>query len=132
LHDVGLRLLDYERLYRRPSLTAEELRGLAEHPVVGAALVEPILGAEVAHAILRHHERVDGKGYPSRMTGHAIPLPSRIIQVCDAWVAMTSPQSYQPVLSRGDAARRIRDAAGSQFDEAIVARFLKSLNEIID
>ncbi len=132
LHDVGLRLLDYERLYRRPNLTAEELRGLAEHPTVGAALVEPLLGAEVAHAILRHHERVDGKGYPSRMSGHAIPLPSRIIQVCDAWVAMTSSQSYQPALSRGDAARRIREAAGSQFDEAIVARFLKSLNEIID
>ena|SRR5438105_1551202 len=132
LHDVGLRLLDYERLYRRPNLTAEELRGLAEHPVVGAAIVEPLLGAEVAHAILRHHERVDGKGYPSRMSGQMIPLPSRIIQVCDAWVAMTSPNSYQTALNRGDAARRIRQAAGSQFDEAVVARFLKSLNEIID
>jgi len=132
LHDVALRLLDYERLYRRPSLTAEELRGLGEHPIVGAALVEPLLGPEVAQAILRHHERVDGKGYPSRMTGHSIPLASRIIQICDAWVAMTSVQSYQPALSPLDAARRIREAAGSQFDEAIVARFLKSLNEIVD
>jgi hypothetical protein len=132
LHDVALRLLDYERLYRRASLTAEELRGLAEHPIVGAALVEPLLGPEVAQAILRHHERIDGKGYPSRMTGQSIPLASRIIQVCDAWVAMTSVQSYQPALSHIDAARRIREAAGSQFDEAIVARFLKSLNEIID
>jgi hypothetical protein len=133
VHDVGLRLLDYERLYRRPSLTAEELRGLAEHPIVGAAIVEPLLGAEVAHAVLRHHERVDGKGYPSHMTGHSIPLSSRIIQVCDAWVAMTSALSYhQNALPRGDAARRIRQAAGTQFDEAVVARFLKSLNEIID
>jgi HD-GYP domain-containing protein (c-di-GMP phosphodiesterase class II) len=132
VHDVGLRLLDYERLYRRPSLTAEELRGLAEHPIVGAAIIEPLLGAEVAHAVLRHHERVDGKGYPSHMTGHAIPLASRIIQVCDAWVAMTSSVSYQQALTRGDAARRIRQAAGTQFDEAVVARFLKSLNEIID
>jgi hypothetical protein len=133
VHDVGLRLLDYERLYRRPSLTAEELRGLAEHPIVGAAIVEPLLGAEVAHAVLRHHERVDGKGYPSHMSGHSIPLASRIIQVCDAWVAMTSSLSYhQKALPRGDAARRIRQAAGTQFDEAVVARFLKSLNEIID
>ncbi len=132
VHDVGLRLLDYERLYRRPNLTAEELRGLAEHPVVGAALVEPLLGHDVAHAVLRHHERVDGKGYPSKMAGQSIPLAARIIQICDAWVAMTSPQSYQATLSRGDAARRILDAAGSQFDEALVARFLKSLNEIID
>ena len=66
------------------------------------------------------------------MTGHSIPLASRIIQICDAWVAMTSVQSYQPALSPLDAARRIREAAGSQFDEAIVARFLKSLNEIVD
>jgi hypothetical protein len=132
VHDVGLRLLDYERLYRRPSLTAEELRGLAEHPIVGAAIVEPLLGAEVAHAVLRHHERVDGKGYPSHMSGQQIPLASRIIQVCDAWVAMTSAASYQNALPRGDAARRIRQAAGTQFDEAVVARFLKSLNEIID
>ena len=132
VHDVGMRLLDYDRLYKRPNLTAEELRGLSEHPVVGAVLVEPLLGTEVAHAVLRHHERVDGKGYPSRMLGNAIPLPSRIIQICDAWAAMTSAQSYQPAHTRGDAARRIRDAAGTQFDEAIVARFLKSLNEIID
>jgi response regulator RpfG family c-di-GMP phosphodiesterase len=132
LHDVGLRLLDYERLYRRPSLTAEELRGLAEHPVVGAAIVEPLLGAEVAHAILRHHERIDGKGYPSRIGGQNIPLASRIIQVCDAWVAMTSAASYKETLSRGEAVRRIKQAAGTQFDEAVVVRFLKSLNEIID
>ena len=132
VHDIGMRLLDYDRLYRRPNLTADELRGLAEHPIVGAALIEPLLGSEVAQAVLRHHERMDGKGYPSRMSGHAIPIASRIIQICDAWVAMTSLQSYQPALPRGEAERRIRDAAGSQFDEAIVARFLKSLDDIVD
>ncbi|MCU1246310.1 MAG: metal-dependent phosphohydrolase, partial [Acidobacteria bacterium] len=95
VHDVGMRLLDYERIYRRPNLTAEELRGLAEHPIVGAALVEPLLGPDVAQAVLRHHERVDGKGYPSRMTGQQIPLASRILQIADAWVAMTSSGTYQ-------------------------------------
>jgi HD-GYP domain-containing protein (c-di-GMP phosphodiesterase class II) len=132
VHDVGLRLLDYDRLYRRPNLTAEELRGLAEHPVVGAAIVEPLLGPDVAQAVLRHHERVDGKGYPSRMSGDLIPLSARIIQVCDAWVAMTSNDSYRVTpLSRHDAAQKIREAAGSQFDEAVVARFLRSLNDIV-
>src|SRR5439155_9615147 len=95
VHDVGLRLLDYERLYKRPNLTAEEMRALAEHPIVGAALVEPLLGSEIAQAVLRHHERPDGKGYPSRMAGNAIPLASRIIQICDAWVTMTSNNSYR-------------------------------------
>ena len=73
VHDVGLRLLDYDRIYKRPNLTAEEMRALAEHPVVGAALVEPILGSEIAQAVLRHHERPDGKGYPSRMSASRDP-----------------------------------------------------------
>lgn len=130
VHDVGLRLLDYERIYRRPSLTAEELRGLAEHPIIGAALVEPLLGAEVAQAVLRHHERVDGKGYPSRLTGNQIPLPSRIIQICDAWVAMTSSHSYQLAIAREEAMAKMREGAGTQFDAELVGKFLKSLGEI--
>ncbi|HYC92564.1 MAG TPA: HD domain-containing phosphohydrolase [Thermoanaerobaculia bacterium] len=130
VHDVGLRLLDYERLYRRPSLTAQELRGFAEHPVVGAALVEPLLGPDVAQAVLRHHERVDGKGYPSRMSGQQIPVASRILQIADAWVAMTSRQSYQTPVERDVAAARLREGAGTQFDAALVERFLRSLAEI--
>lgn len=130
VHDVGLRVLDYERLYRRPNLTPEELRGLAEHPVVGAALVEPLLGADVAQAVLRHHERVDGKGYPSRLHGAQIPLASRIIQIADAWVAMTARHSYQVPIDREKAAERLREGAGTHFDAALVERFLRSLNEI--
>jgi response regulator RpfG family c-di-GMP phosphodiesterase len=130
VHDVGLRLLDYERMYRRPNLTAEELRGLAEHPVIGAALVEPLLGADVAQAVLRHHERVDGKGYPSRMSGQQIPLPSRIIQICDAWIAMTSRHSYQISIPHEQAITKLREGAGTQFDAALVERFLRALPEL--
>lgn len=131
VHDVGLRLLDYERLYKRLNLTAEETRGLAEHPVVGAALVDPLLGTDVAQAVLRHHERVDGKGYPSRLSGQQIPLSSRIIQIADAWVAMTSRTSYQTAIPREQAAQRLRESAGTQFDAAIVERFLRALHELV-
>jgi response regulator RpfG family c-di-GMP phosphodiesterase len=130
VHDVGLRLLDYERLYKRLNLTAEELRGLAEHPVVGAALVEPLFGGEVAQAVLRHHERVDGKGYPSRLSGSQIPLAARIIQIADAWVAMTARQSYQTPIDPVRAANRLREGGGSQFDAVLVERFLRHLDEI--
>ena len=130
VHDVGLRLLDYERLYKKMNLTAEEMRGLAEHTVVGAALVEPLLGTDVAQAVLRHHERVDGKGYPSRMSGQQIPLPARIIQIADAWVAMTARNSYQVPILREQAINRIREGAGSQFDAALVERFMRSLDDI--
>ena len=130
VHDVGMRLLDYDRLYKRLSLTAEELKALAEHPIVGAALVEPVLGADIAQAVLRHHERVDGRGYPSRMSGNQIPMASRIIQVCDAWIAMTHEASYQPPISREQAATKLREGAGTQFDEQLVQKFLKSLGEL--
>jgi HD-GYP domain-containing protein (c-di-GMP phosphodiesterase class II) len=130
VHDAGLRLIDYDRLYKRPTLTAEEMRGFAEHPVVGAALVEPILGSDVAQAVLRHHERVDGKGYPSRMSGSQIPLASRILQVADAWIAMTSERSYQPALAREHAVAKLREGAGTQFDAALIERFLAMLPAI--
>jgi HD superfamily phosphohydrolase YqeK len=130
VHDVGLRLLDYQRLYRKINLTAEEMRGLAEHPVVGAALVEPLLGADVAQAVLRHHERVDGKGYPSRLSGPQIPLAARILQIADAWVAMTSHQTYQAPISRTQALQRLREGAGSQFDAALIERFINAAEEL--
>lgn len=130
VHDVGLRLLDYQRLYRKINLTAEEMRGLAEHPVVGAALVEPLLGTDVAQAVLRHHERVDGKGYPSRLTGAQIPLTAKILQITDAWVAMTSIQTYQAPISRKQALQRLQEGAGTQFDAALVERFVGGIDEL--
>lgn len=130
VHDVGLRLLDYDRLYKKANLTAEEMRGLAEHPLVGAALIEPILGTEVAQAVLRHHERVDGKGYPSRMGGQQIPLAARILAIVDAWVAMTARNSYQIPVSPDQAKARLREGAGTQWDAALVERFLRALPDI--
>jgi HD superfamily phosphohydrolase YqeK len=131
VHDIGLRLLDYDRLYKRLNLTPEELRGMAEHPLVGAALIEPLLGSDVAQAVLRHHERVDGKGYPSRLSGQQIPLASRIIQIADAWVAMTARQTYQTPISHDEASRRLRQGAGAQFDRDLVAKFLERRDEIV-
>src|SRR5215203_6153015 len=78
VHDAGMRLLDYDRLYRKRDLTPEELGFLREHPSVGAALVEPLLGPEIARAVLSHHERYDGRGYPHDLQGEEIPLLSRI------------------------------------------------------
>ena len=103
---------------------------MAEHPIVGAAIVEPLLGGDVAQAVLRHHERVDGRGYPSRLSGTAIPLASRVIQICDAFVAMSSRRSYQPAISAQDARRRLLEGAGTQFDEALLKKFVQALPEI--
>ncbi len=127
VHDAGLRLLDYERLYRKRDLTQEELGFLREHPSVGAALVEPLLGPEIAYAVLCHHERADGSGYPNNLSGDEVPFVSRIVQLCDAWIAMTDPESYQPPESVEAARAAITRAAGSQFDAELAAKFLTAM-----
>ena len=130
VHDVGMRLLDYERIYRKASLSQEEIRGMTEHPCIGAALVEPVLGPDIAQAVLRHHERVDGRGYPSRLSGEQIPLAARIIAICDAWLAITSTQSYRPTASHEEGMKRMREGDGTQFDSALLKQFFEALPEI--
>jgi len=125
VHDCGIRLLDYDRLYRKPDLLPEEVSFLREHPLVGAAMVEPLLGSEMARVVLCHHERVDGRGYPSELHGDEIPLLARIVQLCDAWVAMTDPDSYQAPESRESALATLHRTAGEQFDAALVPRFIE-------
>jgi hypothetical protein len=124
IHDVGMRLLDYDRLYRKRDLTQEELGFLREHPSVGAAMVEPLLGVEIARAVLCHHERFDGRGYPNELSGEEIPLLSRIVQICDAWVAMTDPGTYQSPESHENALATLVRGSGSQFDGGLATRFV--------
>lgn len=127
VHDAGMRLLDYERLYRKKDLSQEELGFLREHPTVGAALVEPLLGREIARAVLCHHERPDGRGYPNELQRDEIPYLSRLVQICDAWVAMTDPDTYQPVEPPAAALATIANVSGSQFDHELAGRFVEMM-----
>ena len=70
------------------------------------------------------HERWDGDGYPDGRAGDEIPIDSRIIFVCDAFHAMTTDRPYRKRLSVGEACRRLREAAGTQFDPGVVDIFL--------
>jgi HD-GYP domain-containing protein (c-di-GMP phosphodiesterase class II) len=125
VHDCGMRLLEYERLYMKKDLSPDELSMLREHVFVGAALVEPLLGTDVARAVLCHHERVDGRGYPNELHGDDIPYASRILQLCDAWVAMTDAESYQQRIETQESAIAIiTRSAGSQFDAELARRFV--------
>jgi predicted hydrolase (HD superfamily) len=127
VHDAGMRLLDYDRLYRKRDLTQEELAFLREHPSVGAAMVEPLLGPEVARAVLSHHERVDGSGYPNNLQRDEIPLIARVLQLCDAWVTMIDPDSYQPPVPPEAARASIARGAGTQFDDELTGKFVDAM-----
>ena len=123
VHDAGMRLLDYDRLYRKRDLSHDEMSILQEHVQVGAALVEPLLGADIARAVLCHHERWDGRGYPGALHGEQIPRLSRIIQICDAYETMIALDTYQQPEPPDKALQILTRAAGSQFDAELAHRF---------
>lgn len=123
VHDCGMRLLDYDRLYRKSDLSPDELNILREHPVVSAALVEPLLGNDIARIVLCHHERVDGRGYPNQLHGDDLPMLSRVLQIADAYEAIVAPDGYQNAEPPDAAIATVLRAAGAQFDGELARRF---------
>jgi HD-GYP domain-containing protein (c-di-GMP phosphodiesterase class II) len=79
--------------------------------------------SEIAAIVRHHHERVDGNGYPDRLTGDSIPLLARIIAVADAYNAMTSDRPYRDAMPSRVARLRLAQAVDSQFDTGVVAAF---------
>lgn len=129
VHDVGMRLLDYHHLYRKATVTADDLKTLREHAVVGAALVaDSALGSDIANIVLCHHERVDGGGYPNGLAGDTIPVVSRVLHICEAFDAMTAADSYQTAVPVPAALSRIRRVAGAQLDEDLSNKFIEMQN----
>jgi hypothetical protein len=127
VHDCGMRLLDYDHLYRKRNISPDEMGILQEHVQVGAAIVEPLLGAEVARAVLCHHERYDGRGYPNGLQGNEIPRTARIIQICDAYEMMIAADNYQPPELPEKALSILTRGAGSQFDPELAHRFAEMI-----
>src|SRR5207245_473152 len=119
----GMRLLDYDRIYRKRDPSPDDLNILREHPAVGAALIDPLLGPDIARAVLCHHARWDGRGYPNELAGEQIPLLSRIVQICDVYEAMVATDNYQPTQTHDDAMSIVARDAGVQFDPDLARRF---------
>jgi len=125
-HDIGKIGVPSEILRKPGPLTAEERVIMEQHPVLGERILAPIerLG-DVRPVVRACHERWDGHGYPDGLAGEDIPVESRIIFVCDAFHAMTTDRPYRQALSDEEACRRLRAAAGSQFDPAAVEAFVR-------
>jgi diguanylate cyclase (GGDEF)-like protein len=130
LHDVGKLAIPNEILQKAGGLSAEEWAVIAEHPLIGERILRrtPQL-ASLAPVVRHEHERWDGNGYPDGLAGHRIPLASRIILACDAYVAMTTSRPYRPALSHAAAVTELRTNAGTQFDPGVVEALLDRLGE---
>jgi diguanylate cyclase (GGDEF)-like protein len=130
-HDIGKIGIPEAILSKPGPLTADERKLVETHPELGERIIAPIDRLEEVRPIVRHcHERYDGEGYPDQRTGEEIPIESRIIFVCDAYHAMTTDRPYRKRLPREEALRRLRDAAGTQFDPRVVDVCLQVLAEL--
>ena len=121
LHDIG-KIGISDAILRKPGkLTAEEFEQIKQHPTLGARILKPLqfLSAHIEIVEL-HHERPDGRGYPYKLRGDAIPLFARIVHVADAFDAMTSARAYRPGLPVSEAMAELWRHAGSDFDVACV------------
>jgi HD-GYP domain-containing protein (c-di-GMP phosphodiesterase class II) len=126
LHDIGKIAIPEEVLRKTESLTDEDIRAIQAHPVRGERLLQPIAQlAGVLPGIRHHHERVDGRGYPDRLSGEDIPFIARIIAVADTYDALVSTRAYRRARTREYALREIERSAGTQLDEHVVQAFLE-------
>src|SRR5579864_9159305 len=125
LHDIGKVGIPDAVLNKPSRLTPEEYDQMKKHPEYGWIVLRQVPGFErVSLLILHHHERFDGKGYPGGLKGEEIPIGSRIVAVIDAFDAMVSSRPYREGLPFEEAERRLIEASGTQFDPAVVERFL--------
>ncbi|MDQ3696511.1 MAG: response regulator [Gemmatimonadota bacterium] len=126
LHDIGKIGVRETVLNKEGPLTAEEYEHIMTHPLLGWRILRPLLAdAPTALDIVRsHHERMDGRGVPDRLTGTLIPQAARICAVADAFDAMMSIRSYRTTMSIEDALAELRCHAGTQFDADVVDAFL--------
>jgi HD-GYP domain-containing protein (c-di-GMP phosphodiesterase class II) len=128
LHDVG-KIGVSERILLKPGpLTDEEFSAIKLHPRIGYRLVSQVpLLQPVAPAILHHHERWDGNGYPSGLAGERIPLEARVVAIIDAFSAMVSDRPYRAAISVDDALAELERSAGTHFDPSLVEMFVQEV-----
>ncbi len=126
LHDVGKLEVPVSLLNKPGAPDEKEWEILHRHPAEGARLVAPLLPwlGEWGRAVVEHHERYDGTGYPLGLKGTDISLAARIVAVADVYEVLTAPRPYRRAVSIAAARQELTRVAGTQLDPAIVRAFL--------
>ncbi|HXG57151.1 MAG TPA: HD domain-containing phosphohydrolase [Vicinamibacterales bacterium] len=128
LHDIG-KLAVPEHILSKPGpLTPEEFQKIRAHPKIGADILNAVpFPYPVAPLILSHHERWDGKGYPSGLKGEEIPLGARILSVVDYFDALMAERPYHKAMAFDAALALLQQEAGKAHDPAVVEKFVELL-----
>ncbi len=132
LHDVGKIGIPDAIITKPDRLTEAEYEEIKRHPEIGAKILEPVeFLRSVVPCVRHHHEWYDGckDGYPDRLAGDQIPLPSRVIVVADTVEAMTSDRPYRKALPIEAVVKELHKYSGTQFDPVVVDAFLTLLED---
>jgi putative nucleotidyltransferase with HDIG domain len=126
LHDIGKIGTPEQVLVKPGRLSSDEYETFKRHATLGHRIVSAVRELDgVARAILHHHERWDGGGYPAGLSGQAIPTLSRILAICDTYDAMTTDRPYRASLGHAAAVEELARCAGKQLDPESVQAFLR-------
>jgi diguanylate cyclase (GGDEF)-like protein len=128
LHDVGKLAMPEEILAKDGPLTREEWDVMSEHPIAGERILARTKELAALAPIVRHaHEHWNGTGYPDGLERTRIPVGSRVILACHAYVAMTTERPYRPALTPEQAVVELRAGAGSKYDREVIDALLDLL-----
>ncbi|MBI3593859.1 MAG: diguanylate cyclase [Nitrospirae bacterium] len=128
LHNIGTVSIPDRVLNKPGPLSPEEVKIIQAHPSLAQMLLKKSSQMElVLPAILYHHERFDGHGYPNGLKGEEIPFLARILGIAEAYHAMISVRPYRPKLTRDQAIEELKRNSGTQFDPKIVEVFVSQL-----
>lgn len=130
-HDLGSVGIEDKILGKTDKLARKEFEIVKTHPIIGANILETLsFSPELILLVREHHERYDGKGYPEGKKGEEIHLGSRILNVAEAFEAMTSPRPYRlHPLSKEEAMEELSVCSGTQFDAQVAEAFIDCLRK---
>lgn len=129
LHDIGKIGVREDILNKPGKLTEEQYDAVKKHVENTVNIIRYLPSLDyVIPAVLSHHERYDGTGYPNQLSGESIPVTGRILAIADAFDAMTSVRSYRDAMTKEAAVRILRIEAGKQFDPHLVRTFIELLD----
>lgn len=121
IYDLGLMLID-DTILQKDRLSESEEKSIRSHPHNTVFLLEGLeFSDKIKQAILHHHERYDGSGYPDGLKGEGIPLIARILYVIDSYCAMTGERPYRRKLSKDETLEEIKSGSGTLYDPSVVS-----------
>lgn len=132
-HDIGKIGIPDSILLKESKLSDEEYSQIKNHPMIGVHMLgDAAIFTDILPIVKHHHERYDGRGYPSQLVGEDIPYVARIAAVADTFDAMTSKRSYRDSLPIDVVRAEIERCSGTQFDPNIAKVFLDIMDNDFD